>query len=239
MLLPDGLLYFLYMSFESSISEVLTLQVQSQGSVGQWFGNVWAGLKATSALELSANFSYLISVWLAGKNSVHTWWTGIIGVLLFAVLFYQIKLYADVTLQVFYVVTSIWGWYVWQKGKGQPELPISRVSVLQLLSYVLLAVLVTLGYGSLLYHYTDATAPFPDSVVLTGSVAAQFLLMNRKLENWLFWIVVDLVAVPLYASKEYYFTSGVYVLFLANAVWGFINWFRLFHAEKQHGPKTL
>ncbi|GGJ40280.1 nicotinamide riboside transporter PnuC [Deinococcus roseus] len=199
-----------------------------------YFAQVWAGLKATSMLELSANISYLISVWLANRNSVHTWWTGIIGVVLFGLLFFQGQLYADVTLQLFYIVTSIYGWWVWARGgKDHQELPITRVSALQLLTCFGLGVLVTLGYGWLLHRFTNASYPFIDSIVMAGSVIAQLMLMNRKLENWLFWIIVDIVAVPLYATKGWYFTSGVYILFLLNAIWGQYTWWQLYRNQSK------
>lgn len=198
----------------------------------EWFVQVWAGLKATSALEWSANLVYLLSVWLATRNSVHTWWTGLVGVVLFGVLFYEYKLYADVTLQLFYIVTSIYGWWAWARGgENHQELPISRVTGVQLLSFFALGVLVTVGYGSLLHNFTDASYPFIDSVVMTASVIAQLLLMNRKLETWLFWIIVNVVAVPLYASKDLYFTSGIYVFFLINAFWGYYSWQRLYRSQ--------
>lgn len=198
----------------------------------EWFAQFWAGLKATSTLELSANVFNLIAVWLAGRNSVHTWWTGIIAVVLFGILFFEGKLYADVTLQVFFMFTSIYGWYAWMNGgKGRKELPISRVSRTHLLAFFVAGALITLGYGALLHMFTDAYYPFIDSIVLSGSIIAQLLLMNRKLENWLFWIVVNIVAVPLYASKGWSFTSGVYVLFLFNAIYSQYVWWQLWRKQ--------
>ena len=185
-------------------------------------------------LEISANISNLISVFLANRNSMHTWWIGIIGTALFAFLFYEVKLYADVTLQFFFIGTSMYGWWKWLRGGADSgELEIGRVSIRSLSSYIALSILVLLSYGSFLYYLTDASYPYIDSIVLVFSVLAQLLLMSRKLETWYFWIVVDIVAVPLFASKGLYLTSAIYFGFLVNAVFGLLNWRRIYALQEQ------
>jgi len=186
-------------------------------------------------LEVFANISNLISVFLANRNNVHTWWTGIIGTILFAFLFFEVKLYADVVLQIFFIITNIYGWYIWLFGSVENrELPISRISFRQLIFFAAIAILITFGHGLLLHSLTDASFPFIDSIVLVFSIIAQFLLMKRKLESWCFWILVDAVAVPLYAAKELYLTSAIYFLFLINAVWGLINWMKIWRSEQKN-----
>lgn len=179
-------------------------------------------------LEIFANISNLVSVYLANRNSVHTWWIGIIGGILYGVMFYEVKLYADVILQIFFILTNFYGWRAWLcGGANKEELPITRIAYRQLIAYVMLAAAVTFGHGFLLLKLTDASFPFVDSVILIFSIVAQFLLMKRKVESWIFWILVDLVAVPLYAAKELYLTSAIYFLFLINAVFGLLNWLKI------------
>lgn len=185
-----------------------------------------------SVLEISANIFTLASVYLANRNIIHTWWVGIIGTSLFAVVFYQVQLYADVTLQFFFIATSIYGWWNWlQGGAARTELPISRISLLGLICRFLLSVLFVAGYGYLLFSLTDASYPFIDSMVLAFSIVAQLLLMSRKLETWIFWIIVDVIAVPLFASKGLYLTSFIYFCFLINAVFGLRNWTRIYRSS--------
>ena len=187
-----------------------------------------------SLLEIFANIFNLASVLLANRNNVHTWWTGIIGTILFGVLFFEVKLYADVILQIFFIVTNIYGWWIWlYGGEAKRELPISRINLPQLIFFGVLAVIITIGHGYLLHSLTDASFPFVDSIVLVFSIIAQFLLMKRKLESWYFWILVDAVACPLYAAKELYLTSAIYFLFLLNAIWGLINWLKIWRVEQQ------
>ena len=173
-------------------------------------------------LEYVANGFYLLAVFLAARNSIHTWWLGIIGCALFAVLFYQVKLYAEVLLMLFFVATNVIGWYQWGRASGIKQ--VSRTPLLRLAGYAALALLVTALYGYMLHSLTDAYAPFVDSAILMFSVIAQFLLMNRKLETWWFWLIVNTLAVPLYFSRELQLTAMVYTGFWFNAWYGLYMW---------------
>lgn len=175
-------------------------------------------------LEYSANAFFLTSVFLAARNHRHTWTLGIIGCVLFAALFYQVQLYADATLMLFFIGTSLIGWQQWQRGGAAAAIQRTSWSLLALFSLIAIATL--LGYGYLLYLTTDAFSPFADSAVLAFSVLAQLLLMKRRLETWWFWLLVNTIAVPLYASRGLTLTSLVYVGFWFNACYGFWRWHR-------------
>lgn len=174
-------------------------------------------------LEISANLTTALAIFLAGRNSIHTWWLGIIGCVLFGVLFYQSQLYADFTLQGFFIVTGMIGWARWRKGDGN-SLPITRTRPATLVLCVVVGVVTAGAYGALLYRFTDAYAPGWDSLLLTGSVIGQILLMNRKLENWIFWLAVNTIAVPLFYSRGLYLTSGLYAAYWIHAVYAYLQW---------------
>ncbi|XZG69164.1 nicotinamide riboside transporter PnuC [Chitinibacteraceae bacterium HSL-7] len=185
-----------------------------------------APLSATP-LELAANSAYACSVWLAARNSAHTWWTGILGCALFGWLFYHYQLYADVTLQLFFILTCVLGSWQWLRGaQGQP-LPVMRSSPGFVGWRVLAAVVVALGYGWILHRYTQAYAPFIDSLVLTFSVLAQFLMMQRRIEHWYAWLIVNTVAVPLYLSRGLDVTAFFYAVYWCNVVYGVMRWRRV------------
>ncbi|MEM8617415.1 MAG: nicotinamide riboside transporter PnuC [Pseudomonadota bacterium] len=177
-------------------------------------------------LEIAANAALLSAVFLAALNRPSSWILGVIGCVLFGVFFFQIKLYADVTLQGFFIVTNIIGFVNWQKGgAARTVLPITRVRpIWHLLLYFPIAAGAAWGYSEVLRHYTDAHYPLFDSAILTFSIVAQFLLMQRKLETWVFWLIVNSVAVPLYFTKGAYVTAFVYSLFWLNAFYGFWSW---------------
>ena len=181
-------------------------------------------------LEIGANIVTSVAIFLAGRNSIHTWWTGIVGCSLFGVLFYQSNLYADVALQLFFVISSAIGWWQWLKGAQGDTLPITHARLATLLLILPAGAAATAGYGALLHYYTNAYAPFLDSTVLVFSVVAQFLMMQRRVDNWPFWILVNTIAVPLYFSRELYLTSFLYGCYWINAVVSWIWWRRLARA---------
>lgn len=177
-----------------------------------------------SALEIAANIVMTLSIVLAGRNNMHSWWLGMLGCLLFAWLFYSVGLFADVALQVFFIVTCAIGWLQWLRGAGGAPLPIGRVSARVLAWMIPAGVLATVAYGALLHAFTRAYAPFVDSSVLVFSVIAQFLLMGRRLETWAFWLLVNTIAVPLYASRGLRLTALLYAAYWINAVVSWAWW---------------
>ena len=181
--------------------------------------------------EFAAYLLNLSSILLAGRNSVHTWWTGILGCAAFIWVFFQAQLYADVTLQWFFIATSALGWWHWRRRASVQELPIRSTPPAWLAQCVTLAIVTALGYGWLLKHFTDAWSPFVDSVVLMFSVLAQLLLMGRRIENWPCWLIVNTLAVPLYAARGLYLTSGLYAFFWLNAIYSFLHWRRLMRLQ--------
>lgn len=189
-------------------------------------------MEIPSPLEASANVAILASVYLARRNSVHTWWTGMAAVTLFALLFFGAKLYADVILQVFFFGTCVYGWWAWTRGgEGGSELPISTLTSRQRLLALGAVALAVLFFGTVFSRFTDAALPYPDSFILGGSVVAQLLMMRRIRDHWALWIAVDIVAVIVYATKGLYLTSGVYAVLLLLCIQGIVEWQRLYAAQ--------
>jgi nicotinamide mononucleotide transporter len=188
-----------------------------------------------SGIEIAANAFNAASIFLAGRNSVHMWWTTIVNCLLFGYVFYHARLYADVTLQGFFVATAVFGWWRWLHGTGGGELPV-RHSPRPLIVWSLVAgVVVTVGYGWLLYAFTDAYAPFLDSMILAFSVVGQLLLIDRRVETWWFWLLVNTVAVPLYAARGLYLTAVLYSAFWVNAIVALRRWRTLAVVSRDSG----
>lgn len=182
-------------------------------------------------LEWAATATTALSVWLAARRHIATWPTGIVGCLLYGALFASTQLYADATLQAFFVATSAIGWWQWRRAAQATTASTATPArdPLRPAHWALLlvgGVAVTLAYGALLLYWTDAFAPFWDSAVLTTSVVAQVLLMQGRRETWLFWIVVNTLSVPLYLSRGLDVTAGLYALFWLNAWHGWWHWGR-------------
>ncbi len=177
-----------------------------------------------STLEWAANVVTTVSIVLAGRNSVHTWWTGIAGALLFAALFGEAKLYADVVLQGFFIATSVLGWRQWMRSRDEPALPVSRATQTRVVACVIGGVVAAAVYGAVLAWHTDAYAPFADSAVLSFSVVAQLLLMSRRVQTWPFWLAVNSVAVPLFASRGLHLTALLYAAYGVHAIVAWRHW---------------
>jgi len=189
-----------------------------------------------SPLELGANAFNAGAILFAMLNSVHTWWLSIVGCALFAVLFYDTQLYADATLQLFFIGASIAGWFAWLRGAGGEQLPVRHVHAKSFGVMVLVALAVAGGYGWLLHRFTDAYAPFWDSIVLTFSVVAQLLLVRRYYESWWLWLVVNTISVPLFFSRGLDVTAVLYTAFWINAIVALVRWKKLVVARQ---PEAL
>lgn len=191
-----------------------------------------------SFIELVATLFGFLSVYLASRANIHTWSTGIVNELFLFILFYQVHLYADMLLQVYFFGVTIMGWYNWKK-QGE----INFVSVLSMKKRVSLGLLVIAGtivLGSVLseihellpaYFPVKAAFPFVDSAILSGSIAATVLLAGRKIETWYIWILIDLISTILFLKKGLYFLGLEYGLFLGLASYGLLNWNKL----RKHG----
>jgi nicotinamide mononucleotide transporter len=191
----------------------------------------------TSALELTANTLMTASIVLAGRNSSHTWWTGIIGCALFAAVFADARLYADVVLQFFFIATSAIGWRQWQAGRNGHELPLTRAPRRTVIGCVAVGIAAALAYGAMLALLTDAYAPFVDSSVLSFSVMAQLLLMTRRIETWPFWLAVNTIAVPLFAFRGLHLTALLYAVYWFNAVIAWRHWRALMRSNESAAPQ--
>jgi nicotinamide mononucleotide transporter len=179
-----------------------------------------------SLIEGFAALLGVISVWCVVKRNILAFPIGIVMVVLYIWIFYESKLYSDMLLQVFFVVMQIHGWIVWKKSEtGKDEKIVVRsLSNAQWIWTGLLLFLGFLGLGYVMETYTDASSPYTDAFVAVQSVLAQWWMNKRYVESWILWIGVDQVAIFLYVSKNLYFTTVLYGLFLVMAVIGYLEW---------------
>lgn len=178
-----------------------------------------------SLLELTGVIFGLLSVYFSVKQSIWTWPAGIISVSAFGLLFFEIKLYADMCLQFFFLWSCIQGWYFWlHGGKNKSHLKISTLTPRQRILIVLGTIACILIIGFLFQRFTDATLPYLDSTASGMSVVAQLLLMRKKIENWILWIVVDILSIGIYTYKEVYLTAGLFFVFMLLSTQGLLRW---------------
>ncbi len=176
-------------------------------------------------LEAIAVVFGLLCVWLVVKQSIWCWPAGLIQVTLYLFIFYEVKLYSDFILHIFYVGMNIYGWYYWlHGGKQRDQLPVTLLQSQWKIIWLSVTVLGTLIWGYSMTSLTDASIPYGDAFTTVASLIAQWLMARKKLESWLFWITVDVVAIGIYWHKELLLTAGLYAAFLVLAVIGLLTW---------------
>lgn len=168
-----------------------------------------------------------LCVWLVARQHLANWPIGIANNLFFILLFTQAGLYADAGLQVVFIALAVYGWWTWTHGGGPgSSLPVRRTSRTEWIRLLTAGVVGTLGLTLLLGRATDSTVPFWDALTTALSLMATYGQCRKRLESWWLWIAADLVYIPLYAHKDLYLTSLLYIGFLALCVAGLRNWSR-------------
>lgn len=178
-------------------------------------------------LELIAIFFGLLSVWLAKKNNILVFPTGIINTGIYVYLLWKWDLLGDMIINFYYVVMSVYGWYHWSRKKGeqnQYEIAIASkkewfYSFYIFTATILLVVGVYLFFGKFT-HWTSYVDTFVTGIFFAG----MWLMARRKIENWLFWIIGDIISIPMYFVKGYTFTSMQYLIFTIIAFYGYQEW---------------
>jgi len=184
-----------------------------------------------SYVELIGTLFGLISVYFASRANILTWGTGIVNEVFLFILFFQVQLYADMFLQIYFFIVTLYGWYKWNSKTAE-----SKISETSFRNKIFLTVTILIGTlisGFLFtnihlylptYFKIQAAYPFTDSFVMVSSIIATILLAKKKIENWYLWIAIDLVCVVLYFKKGVYFLSLEYFIFLGLASYGLYHW---------------
>jgi nicotinamide mononucleotide transporter len=178
-------------------------------------------------LEMIAAGCGLFNIYLTVRQNIWSWPVGVVMVSLYIYIFFNAKLYSDAGLQVFFLVMQFYGWYQWSRGGVEHSRSLSAVKRLGRRGWILTVAGVLAGtavLGPTLHRYTDASLPYPDSFTTILSVIAQFLLTRKVLENWVLWIVADVVYIGMYTTKSLYPTAALYVVFLGLCVKGYRDW---------------
>lgn len=192
-----------------------------------------------SYVELVGTIFGLISVWLATKANIHTWTTGLVNVVLFFIIYYQVQLYSDMFLQVFFFGTSILGLWQWMIKKAINN--DKKITMLDSKQRILFTILILAGtfvlgrFISKIHLYMPAlfsqpaSYPYADAFTTVLSIVATFFMAYKKTECWILWILVDVVSTYLYIQKGILFIAFEYLIFLVLATYGLIEWRKANH----------
>lgn len=190
---------------------------------------------AATWLEAVSFLTGALCVWLTVKENIWNFPLGLVNVATFCVVFFNAQLYADASLQVVYFVLGVVGWYQWlHGGKERSALRVSLASTAERLLVLASIVTLTVILWQTL-RLVGGSASFWDALTTSISLAAQWLLNRKRLENWIAWIVVDVIYIPLYAYKELHLTALLYAVFLVMATMGFFHWRKTWDDQRDAG----
>lgn len=190
-------------------------------------------LLQNSLLELVAVVFAVAYLVLAVKENSLCWYAAGISTLIFLFIFWDVKLYMESGLQIYYLAMAFYGWYQWRGA--QTETVSLRVSKWRAKQHVVaLALIATLTFvsGSLLNSGTDANLPYLDSFTTWASVVTTFMVARKILENWFYWLVIDSVSIYLYFDRELYFTSLLFAIYIVIIFFGWFAWNRSYRQRE-------
>ena len=195
-----------------------------------WFIENW--------IEIVAVVTGLAYIFLSIKQKISCWVFGIISSGLYLFVFFNSKIYADMALQVYYVVMGVYGWVHWARIDNMNDksaLPVLRLNIREIFILIGVTAILFVAIAQFLIYFTDSTIPWIDAFTTSLSFTATWMLTRKILEHWLIWIVVNTVSIGLYFYRELYVTIILFVILTIMAVVGYIEWKRDW---EQHSLKS-
>ncbi len=212
-----------------------------------FFQLFYENVMATTWLELIAVFFGIMSVWFARQANLLVFPTGIISTVIYIYITFTIQLYADMGINFFYTMMSIYGWYVWTRRdelkrvppirwntKKQQAFGIAMIPVLYVLIYMLLYI-----FKQDDPEYMQSYIPYVDSLTTAIFLIGMYFMAQKRIENWIYWIAGNIISVPLYFVKGLVFTSFQFAVFLVLAVLGLMAWIRLYNEGREREQKFI
>jgi len=188
-----------------------------------------------SLLELLAVLTGLAAVWFAARANIITWIFALMNAVLFFLLYYQVNLYSAMILQFFFFANAIYGWFNWRRQSSNGDEPVTLLSHKGRVLWVVGVISGAFAMGMVMSRIhlwlpdlftVRATFVYTDAMIAVMSIAASLLCARLKLENWILWILVNIMSIAMYAMRGIMLVSVQYIIFLAMAIYGFIQWNR-------------
>lgn len=188
------------------------------------------------SLEITAVIFGLLSVWFAKKNNILVFPTGLINTSIYVFLLWKWSILGDMMINAYYFVMSIYGWYHWSRKKGdEEEYPIATTTLQEKRTalYLFVATLIFVVLVYLFFNKFTNWMSYLDTFITGIFFVGMWLMAKRKIENWLFWIVGNIISIPLYFAKGYTFTSLQYLIFTIIAFYGYLEWKKILNSHIQ------
>ena len=196
------------------------------------FSTLYENILQTTWLEGIAVSAGLLSVWFEKKENVLLYPVGIVNVLIYVYITYNVKLYADTMINAYYFVMSVYGWYHWtRQGTLKIYRPISRIGKKELVISLSGFIISFAILSYLLKYHTDSNVPYWDALTTSLFIVGMWLMALKKIENWFAWILGDFICIPLFAYKGLVLTSIQFAVFTTIAILGYIEWNKKMRTE--------
>lgn len=197
-----------------------------------FFDTLYQNLMDSTWFEIIAATFGLVSVWFAKKANILVYPTGIISVVIYVFICFNTQLYADMGINVFYFVMSVYGWIMWtRKPEGKAERPITfstkrdnLIGIAFFVFSVFFILFLLKRFNGDDVQYWSTNVPYIDTFTTSIFIVGMWLMAMKKVENWIYWIIGDVISVPLYLYKGLVFTSIQFFIFLIIAIMGYIEW---------------
>ena len=177
-----------------------------------------------SVLELAAVLLALVYVVLAIRQRRSCFYAASFSAVLYIVIFAKARLYMEAALQIFYVAMAVYGWFIWGQHHSAEERPVTRWPLARQGWLIAGVLVIAAGIGELLSRYTDAALPFADSLTTVAALVATWMVTRKILENWLWWIAIDLLSIGLYVERELWATAVLFAGYVVLAWAGYLAW---------------
>jgi len=189
-------------------------------------------------LAVVLGVAYLV---LAMRENSWCWYAAFGSTAIFSWLFFDVSLVMESALNVYYLAMAIYGWYIWNKPKDEISksggVSISTWSGQRHIIAISGVIILSLLSGYLLNNHTTAVMPYLDSFTTWGAVLTTYMVANKILENWLYWLVIDTVAIYLYLDRELYLTALLMIIYVVLAIFGFKMWLKTYREDKQQNKQ--
>ena len=188
-------------------------------------------------LEILGAILGLIYIYLEFRASIHLWIVGAIMPVVYAIVYFQAELYAQGSIQLYYVAAALYGWGKWRnwkkrKQEGDPdEIPISRLNELGFQRCLYLAAFLSLPIFGVLKYFNESNVAYFDALISSFSIVAMLMLAMKVVEQWIMWFIVDVACVALYIYKDLHFTAALYALYAIVAIFGYRKWKQIMTAQ--------
>lgn len=186
-------------------------------------------------LEFIAFVFGIASVWLAKKENILVYPTGIISTVITVYLLYQAKYFGDMTMNFYYSIMSIYGWFMWKKNKNQEELKVTRTNTKEkIIGFIMFLITMLVTY--FVYLFFDYKLEIPNYIdIFTSGIffTAMWFMALKKIENWTLWILGDCIAVPLFAYRGLGMLSLQYLIFTILAILAYLEWKKILNSNKR------